>query len=61
MLYLYYGIYKYKFVIIGMECEANQWDTDGAIGRLWSKFLDNMDIIKTPIISNVMYWITLMK
>lgn len=53
----YTVINKDKFVVIGIECQAKQWDTDGSIGRLWSKFLDNVDCIKMSIIPNVMYGI----
>jgi len=27
------------FAVAGLECRALQWDSDGAIGKLWSEFL----------------------
>ena len=33
------------FVVIGMECNAELWDGDGAIGKLWSSFLLRVDEI----------------
>ena len=50
-------IYKDNITVVGMECEAKQWDADGAIGRLWSDFLDKVEVIKEPVIPNVMYGI----
>lgn len=50
-------VYKDDIVVIGMECEARQWDADGAIGRLWSDFLDRVDTVKDPVFPNVMYGI----
>jgi AraC family transcriptional regulator len=38
-----------------MECKAKQWDCDGAIGRLWSDFLERVDEIKQATSPIVMY------
>jgi AraC family transcriptional regulator len=46
-----------QITVIGMECNAKQWDADGAIGRLWSAFLGNVDKVKKPVIPNTMYGI----
>lgn len=46
-----------SFCVIGMECDAKQWDSDGAIGRLWSDFLSRVDEIKKPSSPMVMYGI----
>ncbi|OPJ56167.1 helix-turn-helix domain-containing protein [Clostridium oryzae] len=46
-----------SFSVIGMECNAKQWDSDGAIGRLWGAFLSRVDEIKRPSIPMVMYGI----
>jgi AraC-type DNA-binding domain-containing proteins len=35
-----------EFEVIGMECDAQMWDGNGAIGRLWSDFLTRVDEIK---------------
>ncbi len=48
---------KNQFFVIGMECNAKQWDADGAIGRLWSTFLGNVDKVKKPVVPNTMYGI----
>jgi AraC family transcriptional regulator len=32
-----------SFYVIGMECNAKKWDSDGAVGRLWSDFLPHID------------------
>lgn len=32
-------LHSNEFEVIGMECTAAKWDSDGAIGRLWSNFL----------------------
>jgi predicted transcriptional regulator YdeE len=48
-------INKEEINIIGVECNAIQWDADGAIGRLWSNFLDKVDAIGSPVVPNVMY------
>lgn len=53
----YKVVYKDNITVIGMECEAKQWDADGAIGRVWSEFLDKVDTIKNPVVPNVMYGI----
>lgn len=50
-------INKNQITVIGMECKAKTWDTDGAIGRLWSLFLENVDKVKHPAIPNIMYGI----
>lgn len=50
-------INKDKIIVIGMECEAKQWDADGAIGRLWSNFLNTVDKVKNTVVPNVMYGI----
>jgi len=34
------------FVVAGLECRAVQWDSDGAIGELWSKFLAYLEKIQ---------------
>lgn len=33
------------FDVIGLECNAEMWDTNGNIGNLWSIFLMQMDVI----------------
>lgn len=48
---------KNQIAVIGMECNAKQWDADGAIGRLWSAFLGNVDKVKTLVVPNIMYGI----
>ena len=48
---------KNQIAVVGMECTAKQWDADGAIGRLWSAFLGNVDKVKKPIVPNIMYGI----
>lgn len=48
---------KNQFIVIGMECKAKQWDADGAIGKLWSMFLENVEMVNKPVIPNVMYGI----
>ena len=53
----YKVIKKNRVTIIGMECKAKPWDADGAIGRLWSAFLGNVDKVKKPIVPNIMYGI----
>ena len=45
------------FEVIGMECVAVKWDSDGAIGRLWSDFLTRADEIKHKGNPMVMYGI----
>ncbi|MGE5678868.1 MAG: AraC family transcriptional regulator, partial [Pseudomonadota bacterium] len=45
------------FYVIGMECRAAQWDSDGAIGRLWSDFLPRIEEIKQVLIPITMYGI----
>lgn len=34
------------FVVAGLECRAVQWDSDGAIGKLWSEFLSCLEKIQ---------------
>ncbi len=34
------------FVVAGLECRAVQWDSDGAIGKLWSEFLACLEKIQ---------------
>ena len=34
------------FVVAGLECRAVQWDSDGAVGKLWSEFLARMEKIQ---------------
>ena len=34
------------FVVAGLECRAVQWDSDGAIGKLWSDFLACLEKIQ---------------
>lgn len=53
----YKVINKNRVTVIGMECEAKQWDADGAVGRLWSSFLENADKVKNPAVPNIMYGI----
>lgn len=53
----YKVINKNRIIVIGMECKAKQWDADGAIGRLWSAFLGNVDKVEKPVVPNVMYGI----
>ncbi len=53
----YKVVNKNQITVIGMECKAKPCDTDGAIGRLWSSFLENVDKVKTPTIPNIMYGI----
>ena len=48
---------KNQLIVIGMECNAKQWDADGAIGKLWSAFLENVERVIKPVIPNVMYGI----
>jgi AraC family transcriptional regulator len=45
------------FNVIGMECKAREWDSDGAIGRLWSDFLARADEIKQASNPMIMYGI----
>jgi len=33
-------------VVAGLECRAVQWDSDGAIGKLWSEFLVRLEEIQ---------------
>ncbi len=46
-----------EFYVVGMECEAKRWDSDGAIGRLWSCFLSSVDKISNVVKPTVMYGI----
>lgn len=46
-----------SFCVIGMECDARQWDSDGAIGRLWNSFLSRVDEIRQLSSPMVMYGI----
>lgn len=34
------------FMVVGLECNATIWDSDGSIGRLWSDFLIRIDEIE---------------
>jgi|GEM_PF-1786574 len=45
------------FYVIGMECRAKMWDSDGSIGRLWSDFLTRVDDIKQATNPMTMYGI----
>lgn len=45
------------FYVIGMECYAGMWDSDGNIGRLWSDFLARVDDIKQVANPMTMYGI----
>ncbi len=45
------------FKVIGMDCIASKWDSDGAIGRLWSDFLTRADEIKHSSDPMIMYGI----
>jgi len=45
------------FYVIGMECNARIWDSDGDIGRLWSDFLARVDEIKLTTSPMTMYGI----
>lgn len=57
-IYMNYKIInKNQITVIGMECSAKPGDTDGAIGRLWSAFLGNVDKVKKPVVPNIMYGI----
>ncbi|WP_349670755.1 AraC family transcriptional regulator [Lacrimispora sp.] len=33
-------------VVAGLECRAVQWDSDGAVGKLWSEFLARLEKIQ---------------
>lgn len=46
-----------EFKVIGMECEASTWDSDGAIGRLWCEFLDRVEEITEVTEPMTMYGI----
>ncbi|MCD4669422.1 MAG: AraC family transcriptional regulator [Actinomycetia bacterium] len=46
-----------KIILVGMECAAKSGDSDGAIGRLWSVFLDSVETVRNLIVPNVMYGI----
>lgn len=46
-----------EFEVIGMECRAKTWDSDGAIGRLWGDFLMDVEKIKYAGDPAVMYGI----
>ncbi len=46
-----------EFDVVGMECNAQRWDNDGAIGRLWSDFLARVDEIKQVENPVIMYGI----
>ncbi len=45
------------FHVIGMECDAVTWDLDGAVGRLWSGFLQRAEEIKQVLNPINMYGI----
>lgn len=45
------------FYVMGMECEAKRWDSNGAIGRLWNDFLVRVDQLKGAKLPLVMYGI----
>lgn len=45
------------FYVIGMECNARTWDSDGEIGRLWSDFLTRADEINQITNPMTMYGI----
>lgn len=45
------------FYVIGMECDAGIWDSDGNIGMLWSDFLTRVDDIKQAAHPITMYGI----
>jgi AraC family transcriptional regulator len=40
----YKVINKDKIIVIGMEDQAKQWDSNGAIGRLWSGFFEGFPV-----------------
>lgn len=46
-----------SFYVVGMECIATKWDSDGAIGRLWSDFLSRLDEINSVSCPIIMYGI----
>ncbi len=46
-----------SFHVVGMECIATKWDSDGAIGRLWSDFLSRLDEINSLSCPIIMYGI----
>jgi AraC family transcriptional regulator len=50
-------INKNEVIVIGLECKAKPGDTDGSIGKLWSKFLENVDNVKNTTTPSVMYGI----
>ncbi len=45
------------FYVIGMECNARTWDSDGEIGRLWSDFLARVEEINRVSNPPTMYGI----
>jgi AraC family transcriptional regulator len=45
------------FYVIGMEGQAMQWDSDGAVGRLWNDFLGRINEIEEVSDPFVMYGI----
>ena len=45
------------FVVAGLECRAVQWDSDGAIGKLWSEFLSCLEKIQLIQDKVIMYGI----
>lgn len=50
-------LHSIGFYVIGMERQARQWDSDGAVGRLWNDFLERVEEIEEASRSNVMYGI----
>lgn len=45
------------FAIAGLTCRAVQWDSDGAIGKLWSEFLARLEKIQLTPDAVTMYGI----
>ena len=43
--------------VIGLECQAVKWDSDGSIGRVWSDFLQRVEAVNELAIPTMMYGI----
>ena len=46
-----------SFCVVGMECNATTWDTDGEISHLWERFLERIHEIKHTASPLTMYGI----
>lgn len=46
-----------QFDVIGLECHACTWDSDGAIGELWCEFLQRVSEIQGITMPSTMYGI----